>query len=77
MSIRKNLLKRFLAFSLGIITSLSALTTAYAVEFGGDVNSGSSGSERAGSWAEYAHRFFAYPQNQGIRMYLVKEDGKL
>ena len=80
MSLRKNLLKRFLAFSLGLITSLSVINPIYASslpDFGGDVNSGSSGSERAGSWAEYAHRFFAYPQNQGIRMYLVKEDGKL
>lgn len=68
------ILKKIMALGLAVVTSLSVLTTnVYAT----GVNSGSSGSEVAGSWAEYAHRYFAYPHNQGIRMYLVDEDGKL
>lgn len=68
------ILKRILALGLAVVTSLSVMTTnVYAT----GVNSGSSGSEVAGSWAEYAHRFFAYPHNQGIRMYLVGQDGNL
>lgn len=68
------ILKRILALGLAVVTSLSVLTTNVYAD---DVNSGSSGSEVAGSWAEYAHRLFAYPHNQGIRMYLVGQDGNL
>lgn len=68
------ILKKIMALGLAVVTSLSVLTTnVYAT----GVNSGSSGSEVAGSWAEYAHRYFAYPHNQGIRMYLVDQDGQL
>ena len=68
------ILKKIMALGLAVMTSLSVLTTnVYAT----GVNSGSSGSEVAGSWAEYAHRYFAYPHNQGIRMYLVDQDGQL
>ena len=68
------ILKRILALGLAVVTSLSVMTTNVYAD---DVNSGSSGSEVAGSWAEYAHRFFAYPHNQGIRMYLVGQDGNI
>ena len=78
MFIRKRILNKVLAVTLLFVTSISLIVnTSYAAGGEGDVNSGSSGSEVAGSWSQYAHRFFAYPQNQGIRMYLVKESGEL
>ena len=70
----KKAISRFAALMLSCLMVLSVPLTALA---DGDVNqnANSGGSVAAGSDAVYAHKFFAYPCNQGWRFTIVNKQG--
>jgi|GEM_PF-1851803 hypothetical protein len=63
-----------LALTLTLFASLPAVTVQAAGSLG--VNAASGGSVGAGNDPNYAAKFHAYPQNQGIRMAIVDKDGE-
>lgn len=65
-------------YSLFIIISLISLClfgTVYADETSLEGNTNSGGSETAGNDPAYAHKFMAYPENQGYRVSIVDKSG--
>lgn len=70
----KKAISRFAALMLSCLMVLSVPLTALA---DGNVNqnANSGGSVEAGSDAVYAHKFFAYPCNQGWRFTIVDKQG--
>lgn len=70
----KNILRRVVS---GIAVTALALAFPVSSLASGSlgVNAGSAGGVAAGNDPNYAAKFHAYPQNQGIRMSLVDKDG--
>lgn len=67
-------LLRVLAIGLGAVISVTTPTITLAdVSLGGNTNSG--GGTGVGSDPAYAHKFMAYPENQGYRISIVDENG--
>ena len=66
--------KRLFASILSVVMMATASFTSLAdVGLGGNTNSG--GDTTVGSNAAYAHRFMAYPENQGYRISIVDKKG--
>lgn len=66
--------KRLFASILSVVMLATASFTSLAdVGLGGNTNSG--GDTTVGSNAAYAHRFMAYPENQGYRISIVDKKG--
>ena len=70
MRMLRQVLSGALALTMAISTPMASLAD---VGLGGNTNSG--GDTTVGSNAAYAHRFMAYPENQGYRISIVDKTG--
>jgi len=70
----KTVLKQGLSLALAIAVTVAVPVTAFAAG-GLGVNADSDGGVAAGNDPNYAAKFHAYPQNQGIRLSIVDKNG--
>ena len=67
-------IKQGIAVALALALSVSGSLSTFAAGNLG-VNAGSAGGVSAGNDPNYAAKFHAYPQNQGIRLSIVDKNG--
>nr|DAS80220.1 MAG TPA: hypothetical protein [Caudoviricetes sp.] len=70
----KTVLKQGLSLALAVAVTVAVPVTAFAAG-GLGVNADSDGGVAAGNDPNYAAKFHAYPQNQGIRLSIVDKNG--